>query len=96
MALAIVLQASGLLAAKIGCRLFNRALLHASYPCSIKQSLGTEGDILASIAELEKMSDGSLPVDGTVSVARTERWVFKKYEQSWYGAHCIEVSRWII
>ena len=27
---------------------------------------------MAGMAELEKMSDGSLPVDGTVSVARTE------------------------
>ncbi|CAL1173634.1 unnamed protein product [Cladocopium goreaui] len=37
-------------------------------------SFKLRGDILASIAELEKMSDGSLPVDGTVSEKLFGRW----------------------
>lgn len=37
-------------------------------------SFKLRGDILASIGELEKMSDGSLPVDGTVSEKLFGRW----------------------
>ena len=80
---------------KLGVVCFNRALLHASIHAASSRVLELRATSWQALLSWKKCQ-----MDRCQSMAQFQwlgqnAWVFKKYEQSWYAAHCIEVSRWV-